>query len=736
MMPPLPHDPGSGDHRRENELRFVVGVLLRFWKSVLLMTLVGAFALGGTSWYLNDPGQPAGYEGQQTLAVRQSAWDAESANPSGGAALLLMEAPEILRRISPASIRDTALKIAAESQPPQAVDAETWDAALALSPGELPHHLSIRATTGDPQQSEALVNLAAQALTQLNHAVLQKKISEAQLFLQQELEELRTNLNSVEEAEWQFLREKGFNTYEEVMSELREKNAELVETHTTRSELLGTLAKIEAELKKNNVTLPQSLSQINDSLIVKLLEELEELQKEELQMGMVYEGAYPPIQQLREDIAEKKQTVLEAVRRYEDNASPGSNLWTDMQNLRRRHTELQLDLSQLDSRATSTENRIEHLLGRLPEFSQNSQEYNQITREVQGFQRQYNRVLEREFETRSAIRARVGELESYTPVEIRPIVPPGSRLYIPFIIGGVVGLFLSAGLAILLDLMDTSIRSEDDVTRYLDQPVVGAIPMMKDLDTPPKRKRRNDQQPLVPPGSVSNCLVTLTDPKSPIAEAYRSLRTNFQFATVAQPARTVMITSAVPGEGKTTTSINLAVAMAVSGLRVLLVDADLRRPNVHRMLKLKRSPGLSEVLADGFDVHHAMQGCHIDNLLVIPSGHLPHNPSELIGSGAMRDLLDRMGDEFDLVICDAPSIIVVTDPMIMSKLVDTILMVVSVDNARRETVGRAIDLLKDASGPLAGVVLNGLKATRRRYYYYYYYDDSSNAKKKRKWFHG
>ena len=735
MMPPSPYDPGAGNPRRENELRFVVGVVLRFWKAIVLMTFAGSSLLGGAGWYLNDPGQPAGYESHQTLSVRQSAWDAESANPSDGAALMLMDAPEILRRISPSAIRDVAFDIAAKSTPPISIDETTWDTSVTVSAAELPHHLLIHATLTDPERSEKLVKLASEALIHLNHQILQKKISEAQLFLQQELEELRTNLNTVEEAEWQFLREKGFNTYEEVMAELRDKNTELVEAHSSRSTLLGTLAKIEAELEANNITLPQSLSQINDSIIVKLLEELEELQKSELQMSMVYEREYPPIQKLREDISEKKKTVLEAVRRYEDNASPGSNLWNDMQNLRQRHTGLQLELAQLDSRAVSMENRIQHLLGRLPEFSQNSQEYNQITREVQGFQRQYNRVLEREFETRGAVRARVGELEHYTPIETQPIIPPVSRMYIPFVIGGLIGLFFSAGLATILELMDTSIHNEDDVIKHLDQPVIGAIPEMKHPEARPKRKRRKDQQPLVPPGTVADCLVTLNDPKSPIAEAYRSLRTNFQFATVNSPSRTLMITSAVPGEGKTTTAINLAVTMAASGLRVLLIDADLRRPNVHRMLKLKRSPGLSEVLADGLDPHETMQGCYIDNLLVIPSGHLPHNPSELIGSEPMVKLLDKMGEEFDLVICDAPSIIVVTDPMIMSKQVDSILMVVSVDNARRETIKRAMDLLKGTAGPLAGVVLNGLKSNRRRYYYYYYYDDSSNTKKRKKWFH-
>ena len=519
------------------------------------------------------------------------------------------------------------------------------------------------------------------------------------------------------------------------MKELRQKNDELIQSQTSHSELLTTLTGIEVELKSNNISLPESLSQINDSIIIKLLDELEDLRKDELQLDMVYQDEYPPLREIRDDIAEKERTILEAVRRYDDGRNSGSSVWSEMQTLRRRHTEIQLEISRLDARSRSAEERIQTLLDQLPELSVNSQEYNQIVREVEGYQRQYNRVLEREFALRGAVRSRVGELEVFTPIEGRILTTPVSKIYINFIIGGVVGLFASMGLAVMMNMMDTSIHSEDDVKHYLHETVLATIPKIKFSNSRSARRQQKKQQPLVKPGTVAESIVTLNDPKSPISEAYRSLRTNYQFATVKEQPRSLMITSAVPGEGKTTTAINTAVAFAASGVRVLLIDADLRRPNVHRMLKLKRNPGLSEVLSADQDIHEVMQSSHIDNLIVVPSGHLPHNPSELIGSRKMRELIAQMGQEFDLVICDAPSIIVVTDPILMSTQVDSILMVVSVNYARRETITRALKLLEGTSGHLVGVVLNGLEATRRRYYYYYYYDDAAAGKKKKKWFH-
>jgi capsular exopolysaccharide synthesis family protein len=234
---------------------------------------------------------------------------------------------------------------------------------------------------------------------------------------------------------------------------------------------------------------------------------------------------------------------------------------------------------------------------------------------------------------------------------------------------------------------------------------------------------------------IDACIVTHYDPKSPVSEAYRTLRTNFQFATIQQKPKTLMVTSSVPGEGKTTTAVNMAVTLADSGMRVLLIDTDLRRPHVHHVLKMERGPGLADVLREGLDPREVIRPTRVENLWIISSGRVPPNPSELIGSTRMERLMGQLGGEFDIVICDAPSILVVTDPVLLATHVDSVIMVISANNARRETIVRAKKLLETAKAHVAGVVLNGLEATRRHYYYYYYYYEDSRSPRRRRWYH-
>ena len=222
---------------------------------------------------------------------------------------------------------------------------------------------------------------------------------------------------------------------------------------------------------------------------------------------------------------------------------------------------------------------------------------------------------------------------------------------------------------------------------------------------------------------IASCVVTQHDPKSPVAEAYRSLRTNFQFATLRKPSKTIMVTSALPGEGKTTTAVNFAVSMSDLGKRVVIVDTDLRQPNVHRALRMKRGPGLADVLQGEEKLSDVILSTQSENLWMISSGRVPPNPSELINSEMMTQVMKELGETFDMVVCDAPSTLVVTDPVILATRVDSIILVISVNRTRRETVMRAKKIIETANPKIAGAVLNGLKATSRHYYYYYYYDE-------------
>lgn len=739
-------EPPTDSVQQDSQLRFLVGVFARQWKLILLLTASSSIVFGAYGAYSAGQSGPPGHSASLELSVKQPSWESTAGRGELGASLLSANPSELLRRIDKTAVAEAILESihASEDSVPDGSD-DIVDPSLTVP--ELEQKLTFAAVPNTdrvrisvtfltPQAAARLAQAAADALIDHNQVLLKEKVEKTNAVIRVELAALRDGLETAESAEWDFVRKKGFHTYEEVTKELRSKNDEFMEAQAARSRIVTRLSDIGNEIKKNHETLPTALAQITDSLIIKLLEELEELRKKELATAMVFEGAYPPLQELREEISETEHTVLEAIRRYEEGSGSGANVWDDRQNLRSQHAQLQLDLAEKDTRIERLGERIDELFGKIPEFASNNHEYNRILRDVEGYGKQYERMLERDFELRTAIRAGVGQLERFSPVDVAPASAPPAKILANLSVGALVGLFLAMGLAIMLDMMDTSIRNEEDVKTHLARPIIGVIPNMKfEGRRRWARKRKAEKNSTLANGEVAPCIMTLRDPKSPISEAYRILRTNFSFATVKEHPKTLMITSAVPGEGKTTTAINLAVAMAADGLRVLLIDSDLRRPNVHRMLGIGRNPGLTEVLAEEADVHAVMQAVGVENFLVLPSGHLPANPAEMIGSERMRDLLAQLSREFDIVICDAPSVVVVTDPIVLATRVDAVAMVVSVSNARRETILRALHLLDATSCRLAGIVLNGLEATPRRYYYYYYYDSDNIGRQKRRWYH-
>ena len=214
-------------------------------------------------------------------------------------------------------------------------------------------------------------------------------------------------------------------------------------------------------------------------------------------------------------------------------------------------------------------------------------------------------------------------------------------------------------------------------------------------------------------------LVTLADPRSPAAEAYRTLRTNLEFSSLDQPLRTLVVTSAAPEEGKSTTLANLAVAEALAGKRVILVDADLRRPSQHQWFGLKNAAGLTTALLDeGARREPPLQDTRVQGLRVLTAGPLPPNPSELLASPAMAEVIARLGQMADLVLFDAPPVVAVTDAAVLSAQVDGVLLVVQAGRTKREHIERAQTLLEKVRARVIGAVLNDVKTDTTVYRYY------------------
>lgn len=227
----------------------------------------------------------------------------------------------------------------------------------------------------------------------------------------------------------------------------------------------------------------------------------------------------------------------------------------------------------------------------------------------------------------------------------------------------------------------------------------------------------------------SEQLVTSNDPKSPAAEAYRTLRTNLQFSSLDQPLKTVLVTSSGPGEGKTTITSNLGVAFAQAGKTVIVVGADMRKPTLHTVFGLDNRVGLSNVLTGHVKLENALQKTTQQGLLLLASGPIPPNPAELLGTQRMRELIQELNELADLVIFDAPPVIAVTDAGVLAQLVDGTLFVVSLGTTPRDVAQAAIEQLEQVGARVLGAVVNRLENASGYYYYYYtsYYGDEDTA---------
>ncbi len=198
-------------------------------------------------------------------------------------------------------------------------------------------------------------------------------------------------------------------------------------------------------------------------------------------------------------------------------------------------------------------------------------------------------------------------------------------------------------------------------------------------------------------------LVTLTDPRSPVSEAYRTLRTNLSFYSLDNPIRTLVVTSAAPGEGKSTTVANLAVTMAQSGRRTILVDCDLRRPSLHTLFDVSDQPGLTNMVLDEMDA--PLQQTNVENLWLLASGAKPPNPADLLGTQKVDRVIEKLVAQADIVLFDAPPVMAVTDAAVLGAKVDGVLLVISAGKTRREHAERAKELLEKAKVRIVGATL-------------------------------
>jgi succinoglycan biosynthesis transport protein ExoP len=338
------------------------------------------------------------------------------------------------------------------------------------------------------------------------------------------------------------------------------------------------------------------------------------------------------------------------------------------------------------------------------DFTRRVNQYESLSREVETNKKLFDEILNRTRETDISQRTEKSNIRIVDKADV-PKSPFKPRTKLNLILAVVAGLIVGCGGAFFVEHLNDKLENPEDIEGFLAKPFLGAVPMISG---------KSD-------GVGEKAKVVQLSPESTTSEAYKTLLAGIHYSPGANGLKTIMVTSAGPSEGKTTTVTNLGIAAAQNGKKVLLVDSDLRRPTIHQVFGLRKDIGLTDYLIGEAGLGHILQETDVPNLSVIARGTSSPNPSGLISSDRMKEFAKLVRDKFDLILFDSPPCTVVADPLVLANLMDGVINVTQSGRFSRKMVGRGIDLLDGATANVLGVVLNEVKERDHRYYYYYGY---------------
>jgi capsular exopolysaccharide synthesis family protein len=352
---------------------------------------------------------------------------------------------------------------------------------------------------------------------------------------------------------------------------------------------------------------------------------------------------------------------------------------------------------------------FEEQKSRAMEMKEKSIQYNILKREADTNTELHRGLLQRMKEAGVSAGITASNIQVVDQAEL-PIRPHKPNKELNLLLSAIVGLFLGVGMAFFIEYLDNTVKTPEEVEGVLRLPSFGMVPEISF-----ERRKRLEKGASYPVE-----LITHGHPKSMLSEAYRNIRTSVLLSFSEKPPKRIVITSPNPAEGKTTTVINTAIAMAQTGARVVIIDSDMRRPRVHKVFESENETGLSSFLSGNADLESVIRNTEVPNLCYVPAGPIPPNPSELIGSNLFKQMLDALGEKFDHVVIDSPPILGFADSAILSTCVDGIILVVVGGKTPRETLQRAKEAIHQVNGKILGVVINRVNIHRSDYGYYYY----------------
>lgn len=598
--------------------------------------------------------------------------------------------------------------------------------------------IRVTATSTVPQEAALLANLYSEEYVKLTQDASRSRLSASREFLEQQEEMRRDELRQIEAQVEDYMSREG--------AVALDSEGEMLVTQISELESQRDAARIELQMRQASLqSLEKELAQIHPQLAQRVASgverEIHAAQQKVAELEATRQQIYlrnpdlrseeneAQLRSINSQIAQLRQQIDVLARQYVDEvlAVGGIDLSVEggglqhVSDLNRQVVADRIAISGLLAKIDVMERRLSEQEVKLRNLPEQAIQLAQLQRARQSAERMYTNVVEKLQEVRIAEQSELGYADVIREalVPAKPVRPNKER---NILVGALLALMLGVGLAALRKGLDNRVYTPEDL-RHQGESVVGIIPDMARM----VREDFDGQAKVELDGKMlSTSLVTLLNPMANIAESYRHLRTNIQFSRPDAVVQTILVTSANPGEGKTVTAANLGVVMAQSGRRTLIVDCDVRRPNIHEQMGVPREPGLVQLLFSSGDVDLKSLETGVDDLYVLPAGRSVPNPAELIGSKRMRELLDEFKGHFDVVIVDSPPVLVATDAVLLSTQCDATLLVVAAASTKKHELAHAREALDGVGAKVVGGVLNGFDATMAygygyKYSYYYKY---------------
>jgi succinoglycan biosynthesis transport protein ExoP len=577
--------------------------------------------------------------------------------------------------------------------------------------------LQVSYTHPDPEFATEITNTLVKTFIEENFRTKYNSVTQTSEWLSRELADLQLKVQTAEEKLVRYQKDHSILGVDEkqniVTAKLDELNKELTAAQTDRIEK-------EADYKLSMAADPASFTKVTpesrdvSGLLDKLREKEADLDTQYAQATTQFGSGYPKVIELSNQLKQVREAIEAEKAKMRDRLRDEYLAALQRENL-------------LASAFDQQKQEANHL-------NESAIEYTVLKRDAETNRQLYQDLLQKlkEAGVSAGLRSSNIRVVDIARTPTNPIKPNVQR---NLVLGLVLGLSLGIGLALVLESFDTTVRNMDELSAISTLPALGTIPLQL-ANNDALRKRLTTTSLDIEKGGLP-ALVTYERPKSEAAEAYRALRTSILLSSFGAPPKVILVTSAMPQEGKTTISANSALVLAQRGSRVLLVDADLRRPGLEKLFGLRPHRGLSTLISGSDKVEDVVLPLpEVPNLWILPAGPIPPQPAELLGSSVMKEHLARWRNEFDHIIIDTPPCLSVTDAVLLSPEADRVILVARAGQTTKPALCRACDLLLQVNARVMGIVLNafdlhsahGYSYYGGRYRNYYYHEESPEDK--------